>query len=1664
MARYAQLFLIMAIVVMVLIQFQQGFHLHYISSSTNLGRHLDAASGLGPPQLHLVERVSVGALQKEKKEKKKETDISLSTTVDTHQVEHQEPTTTQRSKQKASVDPVSAADVVQHLGTTKAKDPRQQKHKQQTQQLSSSSTTVRETASKYHNRKERRKYPPSFVIDSSASSSSSSSGKRKKERKPLDDPIITNNNNSKPNKDPLLVTRRSSSANAVGDDKSIIKDNAVVERRIDLQTTTNPRQRQETQQQRRQEQQEPQQAKEQSNVNDDRPLFILHVGLPKTATTHLKCKLCGDYPVTGPELMRDRFVYLGTCPWGTCDRRTDYEKPQEFLKHSHESFFEGHAVHPQEPNGNTLGPFPHRQDPKRVSTTRQEFGYETPKLRLGFKRRVEVIHRDGHNAMVIFEGFDALSQLHIQTLADYLNPNWQVHVVVAYRPLFAWLPSKYNSVVKPSRNRAARAWPGQEYKLRYGDKRVILGEEIPPFALDNRSSGHSPSIQRRVDGEDNLFGDYVRDIEVKYQMHPTQMVMENFAQFFNHVHVMSLPHLNEAQRTGDIPTVSDPLLHYLFCQLLPGRMPHTCQLIQHGHLGNGQESEKTNPSVELNYDILAVHAYQEGLIQVSDEDDEDSETSRSSVAEKIRKRQEAYKGLSGNDFPLKCLANETFRLEKLSWLVEQNLFSSSGGNSIEADQALHQKGFVDALAGGKYCSIDAKKTLQQDDWRSWFLKHYHGRTDKQMKQETQQQQRREQQEQQEPQHPKEQPNVDNDRPLFILHVGLPKTATTHLQCKLCGDYPVTEPMLMRDRFVYLGTCPWGTCDRRTDYEKPQEFLKHFQESFFEGHPVHPQEPNGNTLGPFPHRQDPKRVSTTRREFGYETPKLKLGFKQLVEVIHRDGHNAMVIFEGFDALSQLHIQTLADYLNPNWQVHVVVAYRPLFAWLPSKYNSIVKPSRNRAARAWPGQEYKLRYGDKRVILGEEIPPFALDNRSSGHSPSIQRRVDGEDNLFGDYVRDIEVRYQMHPTQMVMENFAQFFNHVHVMSLPHLNEAQRTGDIPKVSDPLLHYLFCQLLPGRMPHTCQLIQHGHLGNGQESEKTNPSVELNYDILAVHAYQEGLILVSDEDDEDSETSRSSVAHKIRKRQEAYKGLSGNDFPLKCLANETLSRLEKLSWLVEQNLFSSGGGNSIEADQALHQKGFVDASAGGKYCSIDAKKTLQQDDWRSWFLKHYHGKTDKQTKKKRSESTADADDEDDNDHDNKKERSDSQAVGTSRNLPVAVSRRQEASPSNHSAYETTLYSLKRAKGQGWQPRLTEIEEAEDFEIPALRFEQLFFSPESQTVAETTKGPKRREEFLAFVRIQKTGSTSIFRLLRHCAGLYPQGVFLNKAFFADEEYVHDYSRKLGCVYGLPTADMIPDDFDKNEYSCSHTPLTGVLQGAAQVLHYLKGSSDNAEVSIHPFTMVREPFDRLQSIFYYMYSRRQFPMWKSAFTEQQNRRVAENDLAGWMESLHRDGTPKQDLNLLNQRFYFSKDMNTAKQLVNNGRILTLVMECFDVSIKLLVDIFPHLFSKAQIDSLLSPDQQNYETNETENGKSFLHSNSLRNQRNMDVDTLKAELDLDQLRAKALTWFHEEFEFYNIVVERFQKNVRDAFQLPGTLLTQTEVDQCFQKLDNNYKSLK
>jgi hypothetical protein len=404
------------------------------------------------------------------------------------------------------------------------------------------------------------------------------------------------------------------------------------------------------------------------------------------------------------------------------------------------------------------------------------------------------------------------------------------------------------------------------------------------------------------------------------------------------------------------------------------------------------------------------------------------------------------------------------------------------------------------------------------------------------------------------------------RPKLVLHVGPPKTATTFLQCSLCTASSSTksETILAQDSWVYLGTCP-DSCGKPRGMEssssrKDRRYLEHVHGTFFSRTPNNARN-NSSTIS---------------------LPVLGPEFLQRLAAARETGKNALIIFENLHRISDQHVAVLAEQFSmSDWDVEIVVAYRHLYDWLPSKYNQMYRPSKLKLnAAEWPGET-------NRPTEGQEILPFDLENRSD----------------FTALVQDIEST-GLHPTATVVKKYQPYFV-THVVDLHNLQMGSDTRDA------YLRHLFCHVL--QAGHTCLAVATGAIGT--DGIRSNPSPSLHYEMLAVRAYQQGLISHVDSTANGRSVSRHVVVLAIQRRQEIQLNLTANDFPLKCLPYPTLDRLIDLSVQVDANLF----GYSVERE-VQHRVGFAAKLHAKKYCHIDVDRVLQDDGWRNMLFSLGHG------------------------------------------------------------------------------------------------------------------------------------------------------------------------------------------------------------------------------------------------------------------------------------------------------------------------------------------------------------------------------------------------------------------------------------------------------------
>jgi hypothetical protein len=404
--------------------------------------------------------------------------------------------------------------------------------------------------------------------------------------------------------------------------------------------------------------------------------------------------------------------------------------------------------------------------------------------------------------------------------------------------------------------------------------------------------------------------------------------------------------------------------------------------------------------------------------------------------------------------------------------------------------------------------------------------------------------------------------VNEVLPTFVFHVGLPKTGTTFLQCNLSGMYVHNRSVWEKDNYVYLGT--YGCID---PLNIPSFSRMHDPFVVFHG---------GAQVKSFVY--DPTiDMNDTELEMN---PDFIASINQLAAM----RTNVLFIFEPMSQFRPYQIQQLRALIEPHWNIQVTVAYRRLFEWLPSMYNQLEKTKKSMAT--WPEHD---------SIAGVTFP-FTIDVDSMDNATADE--TDMQSLMTPKYYEQFK-RHGKHPAELVMDLYKRHLT-ANVAILP----THSLGITPTVGvDPLLEYFFCgDLLTVTTPHLCQELRQGGFDGAFPADigAINQAVPLNFDILAVAAYQQNMV--------PAQLSRPEVVERLRLHQEDVLTRSATDFPLQCMSASKLDELEELSMFTEERLLPS---TNTTADS--HRQGFL-ARKNSSFCHVDTSRALADPSWVEFF------------------------------------------------------------------------------------------------------------------------------------------------------------------------------------------------------------------------------------------------------------------------------------------------------------------------------------------------------------------------------------------------------------------------------------------------------------------
>ncbi|KAL7491233.1 hypothetical protein ACHAWT_000792, partial [Skeletonema menzelii] len=213
-------------------------------------------------------------------------------------------------------------------------------------------------------------------------------------------------------------------------------------------------------------------------------------------------------------------------------------------------------------------------------------------------------------------------------------------------------------------------------------------------------------------------------------------------------------------------------------------------------------------------------------------------------------------------------------------------------------------------------------------------------------------------------------------------------------------------------------------------------------------------------------------------------------------------------------------------------------------------------------------------------------------------------------------------------------------------------------------------------------------------------------------------------------------------------------------------------------------------------------------------------------------------------------------------------------------------------------------------------------------------------------------EFLGFLRISKTASSSVMGFLSDPEdGLYSLNSFLQPELYdTNKKAVYD------CIFASIQEDTSRPD--RNFDDCSHPSYNFLKSQWYKSLPLLDVEPSSAEhrYYFHPFSMVRDPFDRMVSFFYFM--QKTIPHW--TLSEQQDEKILADDFFGWWKVLVQEKMAVDDDVLAIPYMYeaFDDDLDTAIDLISGDspEIMITSSDCVDMSLRLLSTLKPQFFAK------------------------------------------------------------------------------------------------------------
>jgi hypothetical protein len=289
-----------------------------------------------------------------------------------------------------------------------------------------------------------------------------------------------------------------------------------------------------------------------------------------------------------------------------------------------------------------------------------------------------------------------------------------------------------------------------------------------------------------------------------------------------------------------------------------------------------------------------------------------------------------------------------------------------------------------------------------------------------------------------------------------------------------------------------------------------------------------------------------------------------------------GNNVLASSEYLIRLKKAQCRQWKQFVTElNFRLEIAMVHRHWHQCLPSLWNQYNK--------------YKRIHG-KPISSHEDWPGINNDTRIS---------------TFEEFLDDFSPSYvdKYNTLQPALDCWQDIADRVTVFDLHESRLMLGDGRVVDKHPDMVRNFICSVLPGAK-HTCDDYDlHATTIRGNEAEN------LDYDILAVHAYESGLIT-------DKSLRRKVVAEKTSR----YAVSNNITLPLECPSKDVLDDIYRNSlhvekWAKSRAQFSKGNEEELLLDQLEEFNTDWEATvAKNKFCNVDAAKALEDEKWQTFF------------------------------------------------------------------------------------------------------------------------------------------------------------------------------------------------------------------------------------------------------------------------------------------------------------------------------------------------------------------------------------------------------------------------------------------------------------------